>query len=116
MTHSVQDAVEDATDGDVDLTRGVPSGFPTDAVPLIDGTVRGATQTSGSTERWVVAVTGSDVSGDEAKNLLTGAGFDVGRSASQEDLGSVTTLASAEYDVTLLTARQSVVYTVTSND
>lgn len=113
MNQTVQDAVREATGGDVQLSEGVPEGFPTDAVPLIDGSVRGATQTKDATTHWVVLVSG-DVSADEAEQALTDAGFTVDDEVSTADLGSVMTLSSDAYDVTVVGASDSVLYTVTT--
>ncbi|WP_166983317.1 hypothetical protein [Paramicrobacterium fandaimingii] len=113
VNQTVQDAVREATGGDVELTEGVPDGFPTDGVPLIDGSIRGATQTDGSDTHWVVLVSG-DVSADEAKKKLTDAGFSVDGEASTAKLGSVMTMSNDDYDVTVVSASESVLYTVTS--
>ncbi len=113
MNQTVQDAVREATGGDVELTEGVPDGFPTDVVPLIDGSIRGATQTEGSDIHWVVLVSG-DVSADDAKKKLQEAGFTVDGEASTAKLGSVMTMSSDDYDVTVVGASESVLYTVTS--
>lgn len=112
VNQSVQDVVKEATGGDVELTDGVPSGFPEDAVPLVEGEVRGATQTSGSSTHWVVVVSG-DVSADAAEQTLTDAGFTVQSEMAQADLGSMTTLTSDGYTVTVVGASSSVLYTVT---
>ncbi|TQO21577.1 hypothetical protein FB385_0386 [Paramicrobacterium agarici] len=112
MSQTVQDAVREATGGDVELSEGVPQGFPTDAVPLVDGSIRGATQTQGSTTHWVVLVSG-DVSADDAEQRLSDAGFAVDDEVSTAELGSVVNLSSDEYDVTVVAASDSLLYTVT---
>lgn len=112
VNQTVQDAVREATGGDVELTDGVPEGFPSDAVPLIDGSIRGATQTSGSSTHWVVLVSG-DVSADDAEQELADAGFAVDGEVSTAELGSVMTLSNDAYDVTVVGSSGSVLYTVT---
>lgn len=115
VTQSVQDAVKQATGGDVELSDGVPADFPADEVPILDGSVRGGTQKQGQETRWVVVVTG-DVSADNAETSLLDAGFTVHNAVSQADVGSVSTLTSANYDVTLISTDGSVVYAVTSRN
>lgn len=112
ITGGVEQAIEDATGGalDVKLSGGVPDGFPTDAVPLVDGNVMGAETTIDGKAGWVVNVTAQD-SGDAASEALTTAGFTESGRVSNAD-GSVVHLSGDGYDVTLVSTPETVIYTV----
>jgi hypothetical protein len=112
VTGGVEQAIEDATGGalDVNLSGGLPDGFPEDAVPLVSGDVMGASTTIDGRAGWVVNVTAKD-SGDAASDALTGAGFTETGSASNAD-GSVVHLASDAYEVTVVSSAETVIYTV----
>ncbi|WP_143034074.1 hypothetical protein [Paramicrobacterium humi] len=111
VTQSVQDAVKQATGGDVELSDGVPTGFPSDEVPIVAGDVRGGTKGKGADTHWVVVVTGS-VTADSAEDKLLAAGFTVHNAVAQQNVGSVATLSGAGFDVTLVGTDGSVVYAV----
>ena len=112
ITGGVEQAIEDATGGalDVNLSGGLPDGFPAEDVPLVDGDVMGASTTIDGKAGWVVNVTAKD-SGDAASEALTGAGFTETGRASNAD-GSVVHLASDAYQVTVVASTDTVIYSV----
>ena len=112
ITGGVEQAIKDATGGalDVSLSGGLPDGFPKDAVPLVDGDVMGASTTIDGKAGWVVNVAATD-SGDAASEALIDAGFAETGRASNAD-GAVVHLASDDYQVTVVSAAESVIYTV----
>lgn len=74
VNRGVEDAVEQATGGDVSLGGELPADFPT-SVPLVDGDVAFAAGAGGS-EGWIVMITSKtpDALADAAA-ALEGAGF-----------------------------------------
>lgn len=112
ITGGVEHAVEDATGGalDVNLSGGLPDGFPQDAVPLVDGDIMGASTTVNGKAGWVVNVTASDA-GDAASEALTGAGFTETSRASNAD-GAVVNFSSDAHEVTVVSSAETVIYTV----
>lgn len=76
---TAEELIEGATGGEVDIEMGeLPSDFPVDAVPLVDGeVVAGLTVPgSGGSAAWQVTIAAKDESAaDGAGALLEGAGF-----------------------------------------
>lgn len=91
---------------------GVPEGFPSDEVPILDG----ETQTQGDADDSgshlvIVRVEGeAEALRDEAIELLTGSGFVVENTTEVEATGPQTNLASADW-VVLLTAQDDGTHT-----
>lgn len=88
VENAVEGAVEGATGTDVDLGGGeLPDGFPTDAVPVIDGEiVYGAGMAVDGGQAWavMVKVADRDAAYAEVKQLLTDAGFETTMESSAE--------------------------------
>ncbi|MBG6239364.1 hypothetical protein IWX78_002343 [Mycetocola sp. CAN_C7] len=112
ISGGVEQAIEDASGGalDVNLSGGLPEGFPEAEVPLVPGDVMGAATTVNGTAGWVVNVTAQDA-GDAASELLTDAGFTETGRASNAD-GSVLSTTSDSFQVTVVSSPDTVVYTV----
>jgi hypothetical protein len=84
----IEGIIEGATGGDVDLGGpGIPDGFPTSEVPLIEGEViYGASIGNDEGKVWNVTIKVADATAfDAIKAKLEGAGF-----TSQEGMGGVT--------------------------
>lgn len=112
-------AAPDATGG-TDGEVVIPASFPTGDVPLIEGDVA-YSQDLGT--GWVVYIHRDDFLGgyEEAKGLLTGAGF-AGDTVNQDDTGAVGQFTTDAYTVNLsagdgtdLGVGPSVGYTVVKN-
>ncbi|MGR0318257.1 hypothetical protein [Agromyces sp. ZXT2-3] len=111
VERGVEDTVEEATGGQVDLSGEMPADFP-QSVPIIDGTVElagGAATTDG----WMVVLSSeaADPLGD-ARRTLEGAGFTEDDTlAPASDAGSVYT--DGDHLVILAGEGGTVTYTVT---
>ena len=98
----------------LDLTDGVPPDFPVDDVPLIEGPVRGASQTDADGEAdWVVIVDAEDA-GETAREELVRAGYEITHTVST-DSGVLAELAGHGFAVKLIASTSRVVYVVTPN-
>lgn len=107
----VEHAIEDAIEG-LDLTDGLPPGFPTEEVPVVDGPTRGAAQTTeDGPSTWVALVQAED-SGEQARELLTDAGLEVTHTVTT-DVGVLAQLSGNGVDVKLIASPSRVVYVVT---
>lgn len=108
----VEHAIEEAIEG-LDLTDGVPPDFPTEDVPLVEGPVRGASQTDADGQHtWAVLVEASDA-GESARDLLLDAGFETTHTVTT-DSGVLAELTGHGLDVKLVASTDRVVYVVTS--
>jgi hypothetical protein len=119
----IQDAVERATGGDVDLGgKSVPEDFPSE-VPLIDGEVlSGASAGNEDGKIWNVTIKVADASVfDEIKAQLEGAGFESSEIGGSGDQGSTGTFTKEPYGVFVVVAGGDTAegwvanYTVTSS-
>lgn len=111
VNQGIEDAVEDATGGDVNLDGELPADFP-ESVPVIDGDINLAAGTGGS-EGWVVVITSSAADPvAEAATALEGAGFTEDTSVSAGGLGGVA-YSNDEFIVLLAGEGGTVTYTVT---
>ncbi|MBM7505323.1 hypothetical protein ACFPER_17695 [Agromyces aurantiacus] len=111
VDRTVEDAVEGATGGDVELSGDLPADFP-ESVPVIDGTIELAGGTGSSAEGWVVVL--SSPSSDplaDATTALTGAGFTQDATLSGESAGG-SVYTDGEYLVVLAGDETTVTYTV----
>lgn len=109
----VEHAIEEAVEG-LDLTDGLPPDFPTEAVPVVDGPVRGASQTGdGGQVTWVVLVTAENA-GEQARSQLTDAGLEITHTVTT-DAGVLAELSDDELTVKLIASTSRVVYVVTPN-
>ena len=107
----VEHAIEDAIEG-LDLTDGLPPGFPTEEVPVVDGAIRGAAQTTEDGQTTWVAMVEAEDSGERARDLLTGAGLEVTHTVTT-DVGVLAQLSGNGVDVKLIASPSRVVYVVT---
>lgn len=111
VNRGVEDAIEDATGGDVSLGGELPADFPT-SVPIIDGDISVAAGAGGA-EGWIVVVTSS--ASDpvaEAASALEGAGFTEDTTVSGAGMGAKV-YSNAEYLVLVAGEGDTVSYTVT---
>jgi hypothetical protein len=110
----VEQAITDASGGklDVNLKEGVPEGFPSDVVPLVEGSTVGALSQIGGKDVWVITVQTPN-SGSAARDALVAAGFAVDAEASTGE-GSLVTLSSDAYDVKVVVTAESVLYTISA--
>lgn len=109
----VEHAIEEAIEG-LDLTDGVPPDFPVDDVPLVQGPVRGASQTDADGQiTWVVLVEAENA-GESAREDLLDAGFETTHTVST-DSGVLAELAGHDLTVKLIASTSRVAYVVTSN-
>lgn len=109
----VEHAIEEAIEG-LDLSDGVPPDFPVDDVPLVEGPVRGASQTDADGEAdWVVIVDAEDA-GETAREELVRAGYEITHTVST-DSGVLAELAGHGFAVKLIASTSRVVYVVTPN-
>lgn len=111
VNRGVEDAIEDATGGDVSLGGELPADFPT-SVPIIDGDISVAAG-AGGTEGWIVVITSS--ASDpvaEAASALGGAGFTEDTTVSGAGMGAKV-YSNAEYLVLVAAEGDTVSYTVT---
>ncbi|TDE88011.1 hypothetical protein EXU48_24345 [Occultella glacieicola] len=107
---AVERAIEEAVDG-LDLSDGLPEGFPADVV-VVEGQTRGAARTDADgTTTWVALVSATD-SGAAARTALEEAGFTVDNVITH-DGGLIGQLSSDAYDVKLIASDTQVVYVVT---
>lgn len=111
VQQGVEEAVEDATGGDVSLGGELPADFPT-SVPLVDGDISLAAGTGGA-EGWVVVITSSasDPVADAA-SALEGAGFTEDTAVTGAGVGAKV-YSNAEYIVLVAGEGTTVSYTVT---
>ncbi len=109
----VEHAIEEAIEG-LDLTDGLPPDFPVDDVPLVEGSVRGASQTDADGQAtWVVLVEAEDA-GESARQALLDAGFEITHTVTT-DAGVLAELAGHGFAVKLIASTSRVVYVVTSS-
>ncbi|SEE97946.1 hypothetical protein [Ruania alba] len=105
----VEHAIEEAVEG-LDLTDGLPEGYPAEAVPVVDGDVRGASRTTDEgTEH--VAVVSADDAGSAATDLLEGAGLEERHAVSSQS-GRLVEYTGDGVHVTLIASGTRVVYVV----
>ncbi|WP_438855016.1 hypothetical protein [Agromyces sp. M3QZ16-3] len=112
VERGVEDAVDGATGGEVDLSGELPSDFPP-SVPIIDGTIELAGGAAGA-DGWVVVLSSvaEDPLGD-ARAAVVGVGFREDPTMAQATAaGSVYT--DGEYLVILAGDGGTVTYTVTA--
>lgn len=109
----VEHAIEDAVSG-LELTDGLPADFPTSDVPLLDAPAQSATKTGEDGAGKSVVLISAENSGEQARDLLTGAGLEVEQKVST-DAGLLTQLSGNGYDVTLIATDSKVVYVVTAS-
>lgn len=109
----VEHAIEDAVGG-LDLTDGVPEGFPVEAVPIVDGSTRGATKTESDGVVKSVVLVSAENSGPQAQDLLTDAGLQVDHKVGT-DGGLLAQLSGNGHEVTLIASGSEVVYVVTES-
>ena len=111
VNQGVEDAIEDATGGDVSLGGELPADFPASVV-LVDGDISFAAGAGGS-EGWVVMITSSaaDPVADAAAKLEA-AGF-TEDTALNGDNASAVVYSDGEYMVLLAGDGDVVSYTVT---
>jgi hypothetical protein len=112
VKQGVEDAVEGATGGEVELGGQLPSDFP-ESVPVIDGAIELAGGSGGGTEGWVVVLTSqaADPLAD-AESALTGAGFTEDAALSGDAAGG-SVYTDGEHLVILAGDGSTVTYTVT---
>ncbi|MFD4420816.1 hypothetical protein ACFWN7_04830 [Agromyces sp. NPDC058484] len=111
VSQGVEDAVEGATGGEVNVDGELPEGFPA-SVPLVDGDVSFSAG-AGGVEGWVVIITSS--ASDpvaEAATELEGAGFTEDTTVAGGGVGAKV-YSNAEYLVLLAGDGSTVTYTVT---
>ena len=102
----IQNAVEQATGGDVDFGgTSVPTDFPSE-VPLIDGeVVSGASAGNSDGKVWNVTIKVDDVSAfDDIKAQLEGAGFTSSELGGATDQGATGTFTKEPYGVFVVVA------------
>lgn len=111
VDRTIEDSVEGATGGEVELGGDLPADFPA-SVPVIDGTIELAGGTGDGTEGWVVVLTSqaSDPVGDAA-SALTGAGFTEDSTLSGEAAGG-SVYTDGQYLVVLVGDGSTVTYSV----
>ncbi|WP_133411898.1 hypothetical protein [Agromyces badenianii] len=111
VNQGVEDAVEDATGGEVSLGGELPADFP-ESVALIDGEIAFAAGAGGS-EGWMVMVTSTaaDPVADAAAKLEA-AGFTEDTTLSGEGASAVV-YSNGEYLVLVAGEGETVSYTVT---
>lgn len=105
------------SDGSATVGKGLPDGFPTDAIPLVEGTLVGSTTgDSGGPYAWTVLLqvgTGSPTSVmAEVKRALTGAGFRVTPGMAIPEM-STAVFKNAAYEVGVNAVRAEGKVTVT---
>jgi len=113
VNQGVEDAIEDATGGDVSLGGELPADFPA-SVELIEGEVGfAAGGEAGGTSGWTVMVTSTAADPvADAKAKLEGAGFTEDSSLAGQETGAVV-LTNGEYLVLVAGDGDTVSYTVT---
>ena len=113
VNQGVEDAVESATGGDVNLDGELPTGFP-ESIPLIDGDIT-FTAGAGGAEGWGVILTSS--ASDpvaEAAAALEGAGFTENTQVAAGGMNAKA-YSDAEYLVLIAGDGETLTYTVTPN-
>ncbi|UFU07525.1 hypothetical protein [Ruania halotolerans] len=105
----VEHAIEEAVEG-LNLTEGVPEGYPGDAVPRVDGEVRGASRSTDEGTEYVLLVTADDA-GSAAADLLEEAGLEERHAVSSES-GRLAEYSGDGVHVTLIASGTRVVYVV----
>ena len=111
VDRTVEETVEGATGGEVELGGDLPTGFPT-SVPVIDGTIEVAGGAGGNSHGWMVVLTpeGADPVAD-ATSALTAAGFTEDASLSGDAAGG-SVYTDGQYVVVLAGDATTVTYTV----
>lgn len=110
LQQGVEDAVDGATGGRVDLGGELPADFPT-SVPIIDGEIE-LTGDAGGGEGWVVVLTSSAADPmAEAKAALQDAGFTEQTGVSGQ-VAAGTLYGDGEHTVVLAGDGTTVTYTV----
>ena len=107
----VEHAIEEAIEG-LELTDGVPPGFPGEDVPLVEGPIRGASKTDADGQATWVALVDAEDSGESARQALLDADFEVTHTVTT-DAGVLAQLASETFTVKLIASTSRVVYVVT---
>jgi len=98
---ALERALEEARDAGIDVSTdgGIPEGFPTDAVPLIEGTVVGGG--SGGGIGWVVVVNADSMDRfADAQSALEQAGY-AANVSNADDKSAFGSFAGADYNVQL---------------
>ncbi|MBM7831320.1 hypothetical protein JOE59_002025 [Agromyces cerinus] len=111
VNQGVEDAIKDATGGDVSLSGELPADFPA-SIALVDGEITFAAGSAGS-EGWIVIVSSSaaDPVADAAAKLEA-AGFTEDTTLSGDNASAVV-YSDGEYIVLLAGDGEAVTYTVT---
>jgi hypothetical protein len=111
VNRGVEDAIEDATGGDVSLGGELPADFP-ESIALIDGEIAFAAGAGGS-EGWIVMISSSaaDPVADAAAKLEA-AGF-TEDTALSGDTASAVVYSNGEHIVLLAGDGETITYTVT---
>ncbi|MGX5696915.1 hypothetical protein ACWKWP_12005 [Agromyces soli] len=111
VNQGIEDAVEEATGGDVEVGGELPSDFPAE-VPIIDGDIVFAAGSMG--DGWLVTVSakGGDPVG-EAVQALEAAGFTADTTLGGTD-GSASVYSNANYLVLVAGDGENLAYTVTT--
>lgn len=111
MDRAVEETVESATGGDVELGEHLPADFP-ETVPVIDGRIEVAGGAGGAGEGWLVVLTpeGADPLGD-ATSALVDAGFAEDAALSGEAEGGAV-YTDGQWMVVLAGDATTVTYTV----
>ena len=112
VNQGVEDAVESATGGDVNLDGELPADFP-ESVPVIDGTIKLA-GAGPDGEGWLVILTptAADPVG-AASGELEAAGFTADKAAAG-DAGAAAVYSNGEYVVLLASDGDTLTYTVSA--
>jgi hypothetical protein len=112
VNQGVEDAVESATGGDVNLDGELPADFP-ESVPVIDGTIN-VSGAGPDGEGWLVILTptAADPVG-AASAELEAAGFTADKAAAG-DAGAAAVYSDSEYVVLLASDGDTLSYTVTA--
>lgn len=113
VNRGVEDAIEDATGGEVSLGGELPADFP-DSVELIEGEIGfAAGGEAGGTSGWTVMITSTAADPvAEAAAKLEAAGFAQDTSLAGQDTGAVV-FTNGEYLVLVAGEGETVSYTVT---
>ncbi|NYG22834.1 hypothetical protein BJY17_003581 [Agromyces hippuratus] len=111
VNKGVEDAIEDATGGDVSLSGELPADFPA-SIALIDGEITFAAGAGGS-EGWIVMVSSSSADPvADAAAKLEAAGFTEDTTLNG-DTASAVVYSNGEHIVLLASDGEVVTYTVT---
>ena len=110
VSQGVEDAVEGATGGEVNLDGQLPADFPS-TVPIIDGEIDLTTGTGGGAGLVVVLTSSADDPLGEARAALEGAGFTEQTGVSGQSAAGVL-YSDGEHLVVLAGEGTTVTYTV----